>query len=126
MTLRNAPVIAFLASVDAVKARQFYEGTLGLRVVEDTPFALVVEGAGTSVRIQRVEHFSPQPFTALGFSVPDITASVKALSSAGVRFERYGFMEQDPLGVWTSPGGAKIAWFKDPDGNTLSLTSFAT
>lgn len=123
MVLTNAPVIAFLATTDAARARRFYEGSLGLLLREDSPFALVFEAAGTSLRIQKVEHLTPQPFTALGFSVPDIQRAIEALIQHGVRFERYGFLEQDALGVWTAPGGAKVAWFKDPDGNTLSLTA---
>jgi catechol 2,3-dioxygenase-like lactoylglutathione lyase family enzyme len=61
-------------------------------------------------------------YTVLGWQVPDIVDAVKRLRKAGVRFERYDGMGQDKLGVWQSPSGARIAWFKDPDGNTLSIT----
>jgi hypothetical protein len=76
------------------------------------------------LRIARVREFQPQPFTVLGWQVKDIAASIRELARRGVRFERYGFFEQDELGIWRAPGGAQIAWFKDPDGNTLSLTQF--
>ncbi|MFO0724156.1 MAG: VOC family protein [Myxococcota bacterium] len=124
MELRDAPAIAFLATVDPVRARSFYEGVLGLRILEDSPFALVTRAGPTMIRIQKVESFSPHPFTALGFEVVDIGAAIRGLAEKGVVFERYGFMQQDELGVWSAPGGAKIAWFKDPDGNTLSLSQF--
>jgi len=76
------------------------------------------------LRIQKVEQLTPAQHTVLGWGVADIHATVKGLAGKGVAFERYGFLPQDDSGVWTSPVGAKIAWFKDPDGNTLSLTQF--
>jgi catechol 2,3-dioxygenase-like lactoylglutathione lyase family enzyme len=115
-------VIAFLATSDAPSARQFYEGALGLRCVEDTPFALVFETRGTMLRIQKLSAFEPGSHTVLGWSVPDIFAVIDALHRKGVRFARFAGMAQDDLGVWTAPSGAKIAWFKDPAGNVLSLT----
>jgi predicted enzyme related to lactoylglutathione lyase len=89
--------------------------------VSDEELALVLDANGTMLRVQKVEKLTPHPFTTLGWNVPDIAATIDALVKGGVTFERYGFMEQDERGVWTAPGGAKIAWFKDPDGNTLSL-----
>jgi catechol 2,3-dioxygenase-like lactoylglutathione lyase family enzyme len=124
MALGNASLIAFLATTDAARARTFYEGTLGLQVVEDSPFALVVDADGTMVRIQKVEAFTPHPFTALGWGVDDVTATVRDLAKKGIAFNRYPGLEQDADGVWTSPAGARIAWFSDPDGNVLSLTEF--
>ncbi len=122
--LAGAPLVAFLATVDAARARGFFEDVLGLRLVEETPFALVFDAAGTTVRIQRVKELTPHPFTALGWEVADLPAAIRALVERGVVFERYGFFDQDELGIWTAPGGgARVAWFKDPDGNTLSLSS---
>src|SRR5687767_12156688 len=106
-------VIAFAATTDAERARAFYERMLGLRFVEDTPFALIFDAHGTMLRITKVPAFTPQPFAILGWSVPDIGAVVAKLRAAGVTFERYGFLQQDADAVWTAPGGAKIAWFKD-------------
>jgi hypothetical protein len=74
------------------------------------------------LRIQKVGAFSPHPFTALGWEVTDIASTVKQLRDRGVSFETFSGMNQDALGVWRSPSGAGVAWFKDPDGNTLSLT----
>ena len=93
------------------------------RPKEPTQLSTRRRGAhGTSLRIQKVEAFQPRPFTALGWTVPDIGATVDDLSKRGVQFERYGGMDQDTRGIWNAPGGAKVAWFKDPDGNILSLT----
>jgi catechol 2,3-dioxygenase-like lactoylglutathione lyase family enzyme len=112
---------AFVATVKPDEARVFYRDVLGLALVEDSPFAIVFDANGTMLRVQRVKDLAPHPFTALGWNVPDIEAAIDGLVAKGVTFERYGFFEQDARGVWSAPGGAKIAWFKDPDGNTLSL-----
>ena len=124
MRLAGAPVIAFLATVDARRARAFYETTLGLKLIEDSAFAVVFEANGTMLRIQKVAEFAPHAFTAFGWQVGDIAASMALLAREGVAFERYPGLEQDAAGVWTSPSGARIAWFRDPDGNVLSLTEF--
>jgi len=73
-------------------------------------------------RSPKNEGFKPFPFTILGWSVDDIAKTVQGLQKRGVTFERYVGMDQDHLGIWTSPGGAAIARFKDPDGNVLSLS----
>jgi catechol 2,3-dioxygenase-like lactoylglutathione lyase family enzyme len=122
MSIASSPLVAFIATRDAADARAFYEGKLGLRIVSDTPFALVVDSGGTTVRIQKVNTFTPHPFTALGWTVGDIIRTIAELQARGVGFEHYDFVPQDALGVWTAPDGTKVAWFKDPDGNTLSVT----
>lgn len=114
--------IAFLAIADKARAKAFYEGTLGLKFVGDDGFALVFDLQGTMLRIAVAPNFTPAPFTVLGWEVPDIGEAVGALANAGVRFERYGFPGQDETGAWSAPGGAKVAWFKDPDGNVLSVS----
>jgi catechol 2,3-dioxygenase-like lactoylglutathione lyase family enzyme len=122
MILASAPLIAFLATADAARARTFYTGTLGLRLVEDSPFALVFDVMGTMLRIQKVAALTPHPFTVLGWQVDDVAAAVRELVGRGVTFNRYDGLDQDGVGIWTSPAGARIAWFSDPDGNVLSLT----
>lgn len=117
----NATITAFLATTDAQRARRFYETVLGLRLKTDDEFALAFDSDGIELRIQKVEKFQPHPFTALGWRVNDIRSAMTALAERGVLFERYGFLEQDDMGVWQAPSGARIAWFKDPDGNLLSL-----
>jgi catechol 2,3-dioxygenase-like lactoylglutathione lyase family enzyme len=115
-------LMAFLATRDGARARAFYEGTLGLAVLSDDDFALALDVGGTMLRVQKVETFTPHPFTALGWEVPDVAAAVAALAARGVVFERFAGLDQDARGIWRSPSGARVAWFKDPDGNTLSLT----
>src|SRR6185503_18969432 len=113
-SLAASSVVAFVATRDAARARTFYENTLGLRIAADTPFAIVVDSGGTTIRIQKVETFTPHPFTALGWQVSDIARMMASLGDRGVVFERYEFVPQDALGVWTTPDGSKVAWFKDP------------
>jgi len=120
----NAKLIAFVATKNAAVARKFYTETLGLKFVSDDPFATVFDVNGTMLRVQKVNELTPARHTALGWAVPDIAARVKELTEAGIHFERFVGLPQDKLGIWTSPSGAKIAWFKDPDGNILSLTQF--
>lgn len=118
--------IAFLATQEPAAARTFYEGTLGLRFVADEPFALVFELNGRMLRIFKVQQLTPAAHTVLGWKVPDIAAQVRELGGRGITFQRIEGMPQDSLGIWVSPSGAKVAWFKDPDGNTLSLTQFGS
>jgi len=117
--------MAFVATTDAARAKTFYHGLLGLRLVSDEQFALVFDAAGIMLRLQKVKEVRQAQYTALGWSVPDIAAKVEELEKAGVQFERYGLPGQDEKGIWTPPGSTtKVAWFKDPDGNVLSLTQF--
>lgn len=122
--LGDARFVGFVPVRDVDTAREFYEGTLGLVVVEASPFALVIDANGTMLRLTPVAELRPQPFTVAGWAVADIATSVRALTAAGVAFTRYEAMAQDELGIWTTPGGDKVGWFVDPDGNTLSLTEF--
>lgn len=121
--LGAVPIVAFVATRDAEQARHFYSEILGLAVISEDPFALVCAVGAGHLRIQKVGDFTPQPFTALGWQVVDIEAVVGALGARGVEFERYEGMGQDAQGIWTTPSGARVAWFKDPDGNLLSLTA---
>jgi catechol 2,3-dioxygenase-like lactoylglutathione lyase family enzyme len=123
--LAGAPFIGFIPVRDIFEARGFYARVLGFRVVEDTPFAVVLDANGTMLRLTLVPGLSVQPFTIAGWRVADIAATVRDLEARGVRFTRYDGMDQDELGIWTAPGGDRVAWFTDPAGNTLSLTTFA-
>lgn len=122
--LEKAAVATFIASAKNAEARDFYENTLGLTFISDDEYALVFDSNGTTLRIQKVTEVEPRPFTALGWHVEDIYAAVISLSTKGVNFERYDFMQPDELGIVTFPGGARVAWFKDPDGNLLSLDQY--
>ena len=123
--LDAARLVAFVPVTDVGRARAFYVDVLGLTVVEDTPFALVCDANGTTLRITPVGELSPQPFTVLGWAVDDIDATARSLAGAGVALLRFDGMEHDELGVWASPGGDRIAWFNDPDGNVLSISQHA-
>jgi catechol 2,3-dioxygenase-like lactoylglutathione lyase family enzyme len=121
--LSKCNIIGFVTIVDIARAREFYRDTLGLRLVsEEPPFALVFEANGIMLRLVMGSERPAAKGTVLGWQVPDIASTVGELKDAGVTFERYDFMEQDALGVWTTPTGAKVAWFKDPDGNLLSIS----
>jgi catechol 2,3-dioxygenase-like lactoylglutathione lyase family enzyme len=122
--LSQSKIVAFVATSKPDDAKSFYEQTLGLRLLSDDPFAVVFDAHGTMLRVQKLQAHTPPGHTVLGWDVEDIRAEIKELTEKGVRFERYEWLEQDASGVWTSPSGAKIAWFKDPDGNLLSLTQF--
>lgn len=123
--LSFSKLVAFVPTKNAKKARQFYEGVLGLGFVSEDQFALVLDANGTMVRVAVVAEFKPQQFTILGWEVSDISKEVTRLQGQGIYFEKYGMKGQDEQGVWSSPSGAKVAWFKDPDGNVLSLTQFS-
>ena len=120
MTLDGFKIQAFLATTNADAAKRFYSEVLGLRLISDEQFAIVYEVREAQLRIQKAREFTPYPFTAFGWIVPDITAEVRRLVARGVRFERWDWVPSDEDGIWTTPG-AKVAWFKDPDGNLLSL-----
>jgi catechol 2,3-dioxygenase-like lactoylglutathione lyase family enzyme len=121
--LSTSPLVAFVPTQNSIGAHAFYADTLGLRFVSDDGFALVFDANGTMLRIVRAGDFTPFPFTLLGWQVPDIDAAVADLTTRGVQFLRYDFLDQAANGVWTAPdNAARIAWFPDPDGNTLSLS----
>ena len=121
--LAEYDIIGFISIVDVSRARSFYRDTLGLRLLmEEPPFALVFDANGIMLRLGMAKEIAPAHGTVLGWQVPDIGATVKNLGQAGVRFEFYEGMDQDELGIWASPTGAKVAWFKDPDGNILSIS----
>jgi predicted enzyme related to lactoylglutathione lyase len=124
--LASNDIVAFVPTTDPARAKAFYAETLGLRLESESSFALVFRVHGTMLRVTTVQELTPQPFTIFGFDVPDIAAAIRELADRGVEFERYDFADQDELGVWRAPAGARVAWFKDPDGNTLSLAEFTT
>ena len=120
--LGSSDLVAFVGTSDLGRARAFYEETLGLAVVEDGPYACVFDAHGTRLRVTPVPEMAAAPYTVLGWAVADIGSVVDALARAGVELTRFAGMDQDTRGVWTAPSGARVAWFDDPDGNTLSVT----
>jgi catechol 2,3-dioxygenase-like lactoylglutathione lyase family enzyme len=119
--LKNSQIAPFVATAEPERARKFYEETLGLALISDDEHALVFDANGITLRIQKVRDVAPIPYTTLGWHVDDIEATVSELSGRGVGFETYEGFGQDARGIMTFPNGARVAWFKDPDGNLLSL-----
>jgi catechol 2,3-dioxygenase-like lactoylglutathione lyase family enzyme len=121
LVLGDKNLIALVPVTDAARAKAFYAEKLGLKFVSEDPFAVVFDANGIMLRLTRVKEFTPHPFSILSWEVPDIETAVRQLTTAGVAFERYGFFEQDELGIWTAPDGTKVAWFLDPDRNNLGI-----
>lgn len=113
---------AFVPTIIPAKAKAFYKDVLGLRLLSEDNYALEFDANGMRLRVIVVPELQPHNFTALGWNVDDISSTIKQLNEQEVECEKYDFIQQDELGIWTSPGGAKVAWFKDPDGNILSLS----
>ena len=124
--LADKELKAFIPTVNPDKAKVFYKDILGLKLLSEDNFALEFEANGTFLRVIIVQDLVPHAFTALGWNVPDIFGMIRSLNQEGVFCEKYSFLNQDESGVWVAPGGSKIAWFKDPDGNVLSLTEIVT
>lgn len=122
--LGSQKLVAFVATLDPGRAKGFYRDRLGLRLLSEDEFALVFDANGTTLRISRVQRLAPAQYTVLGWEVRDIIRTAKYLQKAHVALERYPGMKQDELGIWDSPNGARVAWFKDPDGNTLGISQF--
>lgn len=120
--LAGLPPVGFLAARNLPRAQQFYSDTLGLPLLGDDGDALLFDCQGTLLRVAKVSRFAPAAHTVFGWQVPDVNRIVGALASSGVRCEQYAGMTQERNGVWVAPSGARVAWFKDPEGNVLSLT----
>ena len=120
--LANETLKSFLPTVRPAEAKVFYRDILGLELLSEDDYALEFDANGTLFRVITVPELKPHPFTALGWNVRDIISIIRALNEKSLFCEKFEFMQQDDLGIWTSPSGAKVAWFKDPDGNVLSLT----
>ncbi len=117
------PIIGFIPVTDPVRARNFYVDLLGLEFVADDGFAIVLRAHGNMIRLIRTGEFTPVQYTILGWEVPALAPVITALAQAGVTFSRYSWAKQDAFGIWTAPNGNQVAWFQDPDGNVLSLSS---
>jgi len=117
-------IMAFVGTRDPERAKALYRDVLGLRLVSEDGFAVVFDACGTMLRVTTAQKAAAAQYTVLGWQAPDIAAAVRALQKTGVKFEYFEGMKQDELGIWTAPGGARMAWLKDPDENILSLTQF--
>ncbi len=120
--LKNGKTVSFIATVRPAEAKAFYRDVLRLPLLSADRFAVVFALREGTLRVTEVDALAPAPFTVLGWEVENIREEAKVLGEFGVEFARFPGLEQDEQGIWTAPGGAKVAWFKDPDGNVLSLT----
>ncbi len=123
--LGSEKIVAFVATSDPARAKVFYRDTLRLRLVSEDQFAVVFNAGGTMLRVSIVPKVAAAPYTVLGWEVSTIVEAARKMEKAGIKFERFERLDQDELGIWNAPSGAKVAWFKDPDGNLLSITQFA-
>ncbi|HEU5266633.1 MAG TPA: VOC family protein [Jatrophihabitans sp.] len=121
-----ARLTAFVATTDLDRAAAFYVDLLGLTLLGRDSYAAVVDGQGAQLRITPVQAKAPAEYTVLGWEVPDLDAAVDDLRARGVTFTLYPGMDQDEHDAWRAPDGTRVAWFADPDGNTLSLHQHAT
>jgi catechol 2,3-dioxygenase-like lactoylglutathione lyase family enzyme len=120
--LSSGKLVGFVPTKDSARARAFYENKLGFEFVSDDQFALVMRAGMNMIRIGKAQNFTPAPYTVMGWEVQDIEAVVAWLNERGVAFEKYPFVQDQQRGIWTTPNGDKVAWFKDPDGNVLSVS----
>lgn len=120
--LADKKLKAFVPTLNLKNAKGFYKDILGLLFLSEDDYGLEFDANGTLLRVIIVPELKPQGFTVLGWNVANIASTIQSLNKKGIVCEKYDFMEQDKLGIWLSPGGSKVAWFKDPDGNVLSLT----
>lgn len=123
--LSSGKLVGFVPTKDSARARNFYENQLGFQFVSDDQYALVMRAGTNNIRIAKAQNFTPAPYTVMGWEVEDIEAVVGWLSERGVAFEKYPFVQDKERGIWTTPGGDKVGWFKDPDGNVLSVSQHA-
>lgn len=122
--LSSAKIMAFVSTTNADCARAFYRDKLGLKMISEDGFALVFDCGGTHLRVALAQEVTPAKYTVLGWEVKDVRGTVLDLKKAGIVCETFGFFKQDELGIWTAPGGTLVAWFKDPEGNLLSVSSY--
>ena len=122
--LTGRPFVGFLLITDVARAKAFYCDLLGLPIVHEDDFAIVLDAGGTALRLAVVQEVPEPTGTNAGWLVDDLSASTRQLAVAGVTFERFVGMDQDADGVWRPPGGGGVSWFRDPDGNRLSLSQY--
>jgi catechol 2,3-dioxygenase-like lactoylglutathione lyase family enzyme len=122
--LKSAKPAIVICTRDRDRSTAFYRDTLGLLLTREDRFAAVFTTGGVTLRVSFVADFTPHEHTILGFIVRDVKTTVKALREKGITFNVYPGFSQDEFGILTLPDGAgQVAWFKDPDGNVLSVTN---
>jgi catechol 2,3-dioxygenase-like lactoylglutathione lyase family enzyme len=120
--LSDKTLKAFIPATDAGKAKAFYRDILGLELLSEDEYGMDFDANASLFRISIVRQYNPQPFTIMGWNVPDIFSIIRLLNQRGIYCEIYPSLNQDKSGVWISPAETKVAWFKDPEGNILSVS----
>ena len=123
--LANAKLQSIIWTSRIGAAETFYRDALGLRLRGKSDGALVSDVGGGDLRVSPVPSTEPYTHTVLGFAVEDINAVMTLMSARGVSFERFPGFRHDENGIVVTPDGARVAWFRDPDGNILSVVQFA-
>lgn len=123
--LANAKLQSIIWTSRIGAAETFYRDALGLRLRGKSDGALVFDVGGGDLRVSPVPSTEPSEHTVLGFAVADINAVMALMSARGVSFERFPGFRHDEHGIVVTPDGARVAWFRDPDGNILSVVQFA-
>ena len=115
-------LVAFMATSKPEAARAFFEGVLGLTFIGEHEHLVMFQSGAAQLMLQKASVVTPPHGAALGCHVKDLRGTMNALLDRGVTFERFEGMDQDAFGVWSPAPGTGVAWFKDPDGNLLSLS----
>lgn len=123
--VQGRPLMAILGTADMDRALRFYAETLGLSVIAADEYGTSLEAGGTELRLTRVPAVVPTPYSQMAWRVLDLDAVVGSLVAAGVAMVRFDHLQQDEVGAWTGPGGVRVAWFRDPDANLLSVVEDA-
>ena len=123
--LAAARLQTLVLTSDIARARAFYSGVLGLPLKGESLGALVYDVGGGDLRVSPAKSTKPSEHTVLGFAVDDLDATVADLIARGVEAERIAKFSQDERGVVIAPDGSRVLWFRDPDGNLLSVVQYA-
>lgn len=120
-------MMGFVTTTDIDRAKAFYSGVLSFPLLSEDPYGATFEANGSRIRIAKAQAFTPAVGTVLGWAVTDIRATLRVMRDGGVTFEQFGlaFLTQDADGIWDAGNGDFVAWFKDPDGNVLSISQHA-
>ena len=120
--LTEERLVAFVWTSDSGRARAFYEGVLGLTFAGDHDHLMHFDSGPARIALGKSDQpVTPPHGTAVGWTVSDLKTNVRDLMARGVVFEAFKGMAQDELQIWSPVPGEGVAWFKDPDGNLLSL-----
>jgi catechol 2,3-dioxygenase-like lactoylglutathione lyase family enzyme len=123
--LASARIQTLVWTADKARAQAFYTETLGLPYQGESFGALLYRIGNGELRVSPVPSTTPSEHTVLGFAVDNLDEIADELGRRGLTAERFAGFNHDQRGVWTAPDGTKVVWFRDPDGNLLSVVQYA-